>query len=192
MCEVALNETGVNEMILDLMENKEKHLNPDLTKNKKKKKRKTKKDETNKKEETEETDYKKQIKNNLKLFVQEQQQIYKNEEMNLQTYIKSEIEQKEKELNKFYEYCQNFKKSYKDNFNDVMQNSEEIKKELKDLHIDYLDKKILLENERRMELKTASDFYKKKLLEVKDQWDNKTYCDDNLKTLVFDILNVMD
>lgn len=190
MSTTALNEADVNAMILDLMGDEKKKKSLNLIKGNKKKNKKMKMQ--TKHSEKDKTEYKEQIKNNLSLFLKEQQSIYRNEEISIENFIKLQIEEKEKELNGFYEYCQNFKKDYKENFNDVMKNSEEIKKELKDLHIEYLDNKIQLENKRRNELKEASDFYKEKLLEVKNQWEAKAHCDDNLKALIFDILNVMD
>ncbi|CRG97275.1 conserved Plasmodium protein, unknown function [Plasmodium gallinaceum] len=173
-----LKENDINNMILNLMEKKKKETLPKKTKCK----RNIKKGNPDKN----------QIKSNLDIFFKEQEEIYKNEEINIIDYIQKEAKNKEKELNDYYMYCQNFKKKYKNNFNDTIMKSEEIKKDLKDLHIEYLDNKILLENKRRIELDSMSNFYKEKLLEVKRQWDNKTFCDENLKNIVYDILNVIN
>ncbi|SBT00803.1 conserved Plasmodium protein, unknown function, partial [Plasmodium ovale curtisi] len=164
-----LKENDINEMILNLMENKKK-VQP---KNKKTKKS-SKKESVNQGE----------IKSNVDAFFKEQEQIYKSEETSTMKYIHNEAMEKEKELNAYYAYCQTFKKDYKNNFNDAIKNSEEIKKELKDLHIEYIENKILLENKRKTELESMFNFYKEKLLEIKRQWDNKTFCDENIKNIV--------
>ncbi|CRG99123.1 conserved Plasmodium protein, unknown function [Plasmodium relictum] len=173
----ALKENDINDMILNLMEKKKKETLPKKTKCR-----------NNKKENLDKI----KIKSNLNIFFKEQEEVYKNEEINTIDYIQKEAKNKEKELNDYYIYCQNFKKKYKNNFNDIIKQSEEIKKDLKDLHIEYLDNKILIENKRKMELESMSNFYKEKLLEVKRQWDNKTFCDENLKNIVYDILNVIN
>lgn len=36
------------------------------------------------------------------------------------------------------------------------------------------------------------NFYKDKLLNIKNQWENKTFCDENIKNIVYDILGVID
>ncbi|KAI4837900.1 hypothetical protein MKS88_003319 [Plasmodium brasilianum] len=172
-----LKENEINDMILNLIDKKK-----EVLPKRKKIKKNAKKENFDKN----------QMKSNVDAFFKEQEQIYKSEETNTMEYIINEAKDKEKELNDYYTYCQNFKKDYNNNFNDVIKHSEEIKKELKDLHIEYIDNKILLENKRKMELDGMFNFYKEKLLDIKRQWDNKTFCDENLKNIVYDILSVIN
>ncbi|ETB58942.1 hypothetical protein, variant [Plasmodium yoelii 17X] len=132
------------------------------------------------------------VKSTIEAFFKEQEQIYKAEESLTIKCLETEIRDKEKELNEYYTYCQNYKQTYKNNFNNIVKQTEEIKKELKDMHIEYIDSKILLENKRKIELESMLNFYKDKLLDIKNQWENKTFCDENIKNIVYDILGVID
>ncbi|GAW79962.1 hypothetical protein, conserved [Plasmodium gonderi] len=172
-----LKENDMNEMILNLMDKKKKG----TVGKKKKMKKSIQKECINKKD----------IKSTVENVFKQQEKIYRDEEENVLQYIKNETSSKEKELNEYYTYCQKFKNEYKKNFNEALKHSEEMKKELKDLHIEYLDNKLLLENKRKMELKGMFNFYKEKLLDIKTQCGNKTFCDENLKNIVYDILSVI-
>ncbi|CXI09444.1 conserved Plasmodium protein, unknown function [Plasmodium berghei] len=169
-----LKENDMNKIILNLMETKKKEVLPSQKNNKKQNLNKN------------------DIKSTIEVFFKEQEQIYKAEESHTMKYLETEIRDKEKELNEYYTYCQNYKKVYKNNFNNIVKQTEEIKKELKDMHIEYIDSKILLENKRKIELEGMLNFYKDKLLNIKNQWENKTFCDENIKNIVYDILGVID
>ncbi|VWU52745.1 conserved protein, unknown function [Hepatocystis sp. ex Piliocolobus tephrosceles] len=174
-----LKENEINEMILNMMSYKNKEI---PKKRKKKAQNYIKKESFNKSE----------IKSNVETFFKEQEDTYKFEENNTIQNIQNQTNEKEKELNDYYKYCQDFKTEYKNNWSDAMKQSEQMKKELKDLQIEYIDNKIFLENKRKMELESIFNFYKEKLLEIKLQWDNKSFCDKNIKNIIYDILGVID
>ncbi|SCL99329.1 conserved Plasmodium protein, unknown function [Plasmodium chabaudi adami] len=169
-----LKENDMNKIILNLMETKKTEALPSQKNNKK------------------ESLSKNDIKSAVEAFIKEQEQIYKAEESLTMNCLETQTRDKEKELNEYYAYCQNYKKVYNNNFNNIVKQTEEIKKELKDMHIEYIDSKILLENKRKVELESMLNFYKEKLLNIKNQWENKTFCDENIKNIVYDILEVID
>lgn len=179
MATVTLKEDQLNKMILNLMDNSKKE-------NTKTKQKKIKKNNTLLNE-----PHKEEIKKNLYTFLNEQEQICNNEKKIVLDSIKQEIDEKEKELNAYYAYCQKYKESYKDNFDEIMKNSEELKNELKELESEYLDNKQVLENKRKAELENMVVFYKEKLIEVENDWKDKYFLDDNMKKIVFEIMNLM-
>ncbi|KYN97720.1 hypothetical protein PRSY57_1025500 [Plasmodium reichenowi] len=190
-----LKEADMNQMIIQLMEKekKKKKIKKNLYEKKKLEPQNyshMKKFKINPKEEK--SLNKGEIKSHLINFFQEQEKIYKDEEMNTKNYIIEETKKKEKELNGYYIYCQEFKNEYNNYFNSFIKESEDIRKDLKDLQIQYMDDKILLGNKRKMELDNMLHFYKEKLLDIKNHWDTKNFCDDNLKNIVYDILNVIN
>lgn len=178
MATVTLKEDELNKMILNLMDCSKK----EKTKGKQTKiKKNTSINESNKEE----------IKNNLYTFLNEQEQICKNEKKRVLDSIKQEINEKEEELSTYYEYCQIYKNNYKDNFEDIMKNSEELQNELKELESEYLDNKLVIENKRKAELENMVVFYKEKLIEVGNEWKDKYFLDDNMKKIIFEIMNLM-
>ncbi|SPJ10672.1 conserved Plasmodium protein, unknown function [Plasmodium sp. DRC-Itaito] len=186
-----LKEADMNQMIIQLMEKEKKKKNikekkklePQNFSHMKKFKKSPKEEKSLNKGE---------IKSHLINFFQEQEKIYKDEELNTKNFIIEETKKKEKELNDYYMYCQDFKNEYNNYFNSFIKESEDIKKDLKDLQIQYMDDKILLGNKKKMELDNILHFYKDKLLDIKNHWDTKYLCDDNLKNIVYDILNVIN
>ncbi|SOV15043.1 conserved Plasmodium protein, unknown function [Plasmodium sp. gorilla clade G2] len=185
-----LKEADMNQMIIKLMDKKKKKniyekniLEHENFVHMKKFKKSTNEEKSLNKNE---------IKSHMINFFQEQEKLYKEEELNTKNYIIEETKKKEKQLNTYYIYCQEFKNEYNNYFNNFIKESEEIKKELKDLQIQYMDDKILLGNKRKMELDKMLYIYKEKLLDIKNHWDTKNFCDDNLKNIVYDILNVIN
>ncbi|CAA9987156.1 conserved Plasmodium protein, unknown function [Plasmodium knowlesi strain H] len=172
-----LKESDMNEMILGLMKNKKRG----TVARKKKTKRKPPKGSLTKEE----------IKSNAETAFKRQEQMYRDEEAHTLQYIRGEVASKEKELNDYYVYCQRFKNEYKTNFNEALKQSEEMRKELSNLRTEYLDLKLLLEDQRKMELNGMFNFYKKKLLDIKAHCISQTFCDENLKNIVHEILRVI-
>eukprot|EP00366_Plasmodium_knowlesi_P004283 XP_002261781.1 hypothetical protein, conserved in Plasmodium species [Plasmodium knowlesi strain H] len=192
-----LKESDMNEMILGLMKNKKRG----TVARKKKTKRKPPKgsltkeeikrlgEEEMEKKDTTHVHGKSSV--NAETAFKRQEQMYRDEEAHTLQYIRGEVASKEKELNDYYVYCQRFKNEYKTNFNEALKQSEEMRKELSNLRTEYLDLKLLLEDQRKMELNGMFNFYKKKLLDIKAHCISQTFCDENLKNIVHEILRVI-
>ncbi|EUD66223.1 hypothetical protein C922_03418 [Plasmodium inui San Antonio 1] len=201
-----LKESDINDMILDLMKNKKRG----TVARKKKTKKSPSKGSLTKEEIKRLGEEQMERKNNrhgrkrlcvhckgADLFsngvatFKQQEQIYRDEEAHTLQYIRGEAASKEKELNDYYLYCQKFKNEYKTNFNEVLKQSEEMRKELSNLRSEYLDLKLLLEDQRKMELNGMFNFYQKKLQDIKAHCISQTFCDENLKNIVHEILRVI-
>ncbi|CAG9481537.1 conserved Plasmodium protein, unknown function [Plasmodium vivax] len=172
-----LKESDINEMILGLMEKKKRGT---VARKKKAKKRPPKESLT-----------KEEIKSNAEATFKRQEQMYRDEEAHTLQYIRDAAASKEKELNDYYAYCQKFKNEYKTNFNEALKQSEEMRKELSNLRSEYQDLKLLLEDQRKVELTGMFNFYQKKLLDIKAHCISQTFCDENLKNIVYEILRVI-